>query len=79
MNLLDVASRTVAKKWIAGAIKHPGSFSAAAKKAGKSTSEFAHEHESDSGTTGKRARLALTLMGMHHKGGDRAKHKMYKD
>ena len=51
--------------WIAGAITHPGSFSAAAKRAGKSTSAFAREHAGDSGTLGRRARLAQTLMGMH--------------
>lgn len=53
--------------WIKGAIKHPGSFRSAAEKAGKSTSEFAHEHDSDSGTLGKRARLAETLMGLNKK------------
>lgn len=55
------------KKWIKGAIKHPGAFKAAAQRAGKSTKEFAGEHEGDSGTLGKRARLAETLMGMHSK------------
>lgn len=54
------------KKWIQKAIKHPGSFKAAAKRAGKSTASFATEHEHDSGTLGKRARLAKTLMGMRH-------------
>lgn len=47
--------------WIKGAIKHPGSFSRAAEHAGKSTHEFAEEHQHDSGTTGRRATLALTL------------------
>ncbi len=55
------------KHWIKGAIKHPGAFRAAAERAGKSTAEFAREHEHDSGTLGNRARLAETLMGMHHK------------
>lgn len=55
------------KKWIKSAIKHPGSFKAAAERAGKSTSAFATEHEHDSGTIGKRARLAKTLMSMHKK------------
>lgn len=64
------------KHWIKGAIKHPGAFKAAAERAGKSTSEFAKEHEHDSGTLGKRARLAETLMGMHH-GGKKRKHKLY--
>ena len=52
--------------WIARAIKKPGSFKAAAEKAGKSTSEFASEHKHDSGKLGKRARLAQTLMRMKH-------------
>ncbi len=53
-------------KWISGAIKHPGSFKAAAKRAGKSTAAFATEHQDDSGILGKRARLAKTLMKMRH-------------
>ena len=57
----------MAKKWIAGAIKHPGTFKAAAERAGESTREFAEEHKHDSGKLGQRARLAETLMGMHHK------------
>ena len=52
--------------WIAGAIKKPGSFRAAAKHAGKSTKEYAEEEKGASGKVGKRARLALTLMKMHH-------------
>lgn len=51
--------------WIAGAIKHPGSLRKAAAKSGQSTKQYAEAHASDSGTTGKRARLAETLMGMH--------------
>jgi hypothetical protein len=50
-----------AKNWIAGAIKHPGALTRAAKRAGESTSEYEHKHEHDSGKAGKRARLALTL------------------
>jgi hypothetical protein len=57
----------MAKNWIQGAIKHPGSFSAAAKKAGMSTSAYAQKKKHAGGVTGKRARLALTLMAMHHK------------
>jgi len=38
-----------------------GSFSAAASRAGKSTSEYAHEKEHASGTVGKRARMALAF------------------
>ena len=56
------------KKWIQKAIKpsHRGEFKAKAEAAGKTTREFAKEHENSSGTLGKQARLAETLMGMHH-------------
>lgn len=57
----------MAKKWISKAIKHPGAFTAQAKAAGKSVSEFAQEHKHDSGKTGARARLAITLKHMRHK------------
>lgn len=57
----------MAKHWIAKAIKHPGALTAQAKKAGESPMEFAREHSGDSGTTGKRARLALTLSKMRKK------------
>lgn len=57
----------MAEHWIQGAIKKPGSFRAAAKRAGKTTHEFAEEKKDSSGKVGKRARLALTLMGMHHR------------
>ena len=55
------------KKWIKGAIRHPGAFRKKAEAAGKTTAQFAREHDGDSGTTGSQARLAETLMGMHHK------------
>jgi len=75
LSLIDMATRSNGmagkKKWIKGAIKNPGSLTAQAKRAGESPMEFAREHQHDSGTTGKRARLALTLQGMHH-GGSRA-------
>lgn len=54
----------MANRWMqkaAASIKakgHKGIFSAAAHRAGKSTSEFAREHEHDKGKLGKRARLA---------------------
>ena len=57
----------MAKHWIAKAIKHPGALTAQAKKAGESPMQFAEQHKSDSGTTGKRARLAITLRGMRKK------------
>jgi hypothetical protein len=50
------------KHWIRNAIEKPGSLSAAAKRGGKSTTEFAEEHDRDSGKMGKRARLAEVLM-----------------
>ena len=58
------------KNWIAGAIKHPGAMTAAAKRAGESNSEYEQKHKHDSGKTGKRARLALTLKGMHKEEAD---------
>lgn len=54
----------MAKKWIAKAIKHPGAATAAAKREGKSVGAWAQEHKNSSGTTGKRARLAITLKKM---------------
>lgn len=51
--------------FIEGAIKKKGSLRAAAKRAGKSTRAFAEQHKHDSGKTGERSRLAITLMGMH--------------
>lgn len=56
------------KNFIKGAIKHPGALTAQAKSAGESPMEFAEEHKHSSGTTGRRARLALTLRKMHHGG-----------
>jgi hypothetical protein len=56
----------MAKHWIAGAIKHPGAMTAAAKREGVSNSKYEQEHKGDSGKAGKRARLAITLKKMHH-------------
>lgn len=56
------------KYWIKAATsKNKGSFSKAAKRAGKSTAEFAEEKQGAKGTLGKRARLAMTLMGLNKK------------
>jgi hypothetical protein len=55
------------KKWIAGAIKHPGAEKAAAAKPGMSTQAYMQAHKNDSGTAGKRARLGLTLSKMARK------------
>jgi hypothetical protein len=51
-------------KWISGAISHPGALTRKAHRAGESPMEFAHEHASAGGTTGKQARLAITLAKM---------------
>ena len=53
------------KKWIQKAIKHPGALTQQAHKAGESPMEFAASHKHSPGTTGKQARLALTLSKMH--------------
>ena len=56
------------KKWIKGATANAhGQFAAKAKKAGESTAAFAAEKADAPGKLGKQARLAQTLMGMHHK------------
>ena len=52
------------KNWIKGAIKHPGAEKRAAAKAGVSTHTYMEEHKHDSGKSGDRARLGLTLSGM---------------
>ena len=54
----------MAEKWIQGAIRHPGAEKKAAKKAGMSTHAFMEKHKHDSGTSGRRARLGLTLSRM---------------
>jgi hypothetical protein len=43
------------------AVSHPGALTRSAKRVGETPHEFAEAHKSDSGTTGKRARLALTF------------------
>jgi len=47
--------------WMQGAVKHPGSFTAAANRAGKPVHEYAEEEKHASGKLGRRARLALTF------------------
>jgi hypothetical protein len=61
----------VADKWIAGAIKHPGALTAAAKKAGAYNEEketinkaWIRKQAAGSGVTAKRAQLARTLARM---------------
>lgn len=54
-------------KWISSAVKHPGALTRKAEKAGETPMEFARQHQHDSGTTGRQARLAITLRHMKHK------------
>ncbi len=49
------------EKFIQDAIKKPGAMTASAKREGVSNSEYEQEHKHDSGKSGNRARLALTL------------------
>ena len=59
----------VAKKWIAGAIEHPGAFTKKAKAAGMSTSAYAAKvlkpGSKASTRTKRQANLARTLKKMH--------------
>ncbi len=53
-----------AKKFIAGAIKHPGALTASAKAAGMSNAQWAAAHRHDAGTDGDRARFYYVLQGV---------------
>tara|TARA_R100001244_G_scaffold124139_1_gene93927 strand:- start:180 stop:383 length:204 start_codon:yes stop_codon:yes gene_type:complete len=59
------------KKWIKGAIKRPGAFKAKAKRAGMSTSAYAHKvlkkGSKVSTRTKRQASLAITLSKMRRK------------
>lgn len=61
---MKLPKRTHPKKWIGGAVEHPGALREEAEEAGKPTMEFARENAHDSGVTGERSRLALTLRGL---------------
>ncbi len=54
-----------AKHFIKEAIKHPGVERAAAAAAGMTTHAYMEKHKGDPGVAGQRARLGLTLQGMH--------------
>jgi hypothetical protein len=54
------------RHWIAGAIRRPGALTRKASAAGQSPMAFAAVHKGDQGTTGKQARLAITLQGLNH-------------
>jgi hypothetical protein len=52
----------MAKKWIQGAIKHPGALTRKAKAAGETVSEFiAHPPKNASAETKRQINLAKTL------------------
>ena len=56
------------KHWMKAAFADShGQFKAKAEKAGKSTAEFAKEHEHSKGLLGKQARLAEVGMAAHKK------------
>jgi hypothetical protein len=51
----------MAKRWIKGAIRHPGALRAKARRAGMGTMAYARAHRHAKGATGRQSRLALTL------------------
>jgi hypothetical protein len=53
--------------WIQGAIHHPGALTKKAVKVQETPMQFAHQHQHSPGTTGKQARLAITLALMRQK------------
>ncbi len=52
--------------WIEHAHLKKGAFTKKAHEAGESVSEMAHEKQHASGKTGKQARAALVLKGLHN-------------
>lgn len=69
LNLIDAASRTrpmaKKKKWMQAAVPkgHEGKFTAKAKAAGRSVTEYAKAEAHAPGVLGKEARLAETFEG----------------
>jgi hypothetical protein len=61
----------MAEKWISGAIRRPGAFTAKAKAAGKSVAAYAAAKKGAPGILGRQARLAQTLrkLGREKRGG----------
>ncbi len=55
----------VKKRWIQGAVKHPGLETRMAAKAGMGVQEYAMKHEHDPGKAGQRARFARRMAEMH--------------
>jgi hypothetical protein len=64
-----LGGKYMAKKWITGAIKRKGAFTAKAKRTGKSVGAFAQKEKGASGLTGQQARLAITLRRMNARRG----------
>mgnify|MGYP001416480469 CR=1 FL=1 len=56
------------KKWIAGAIEHPGALTKKANAAGKTVAEFESSYKGSNTKTKKQIALAETLKSFHHKG-----------
>lgn len=56
-----------AKKWISGAIKHPGRMKHGAAREGVSTHQYMEEHKDSPGSLGRAARLGLRLSAMSKK------------
>ena len=52
--------------WIQAMHMKKGALTKKAKSAGESPMAFAASHKSSKGTTGKQARLAMTLRGLSH-------------
>ena len=66
----------MAKKWIQGAIKHPGALheELGVPKGEKIPAKKLEKAAHAGGKLGQRARLAETLEGMHHSGSKKAGH-----
>ena len=73
MNTKGIEKEHVKGHWmqdVSASIKksgHKGIFSEAAKRAGKSTREYAEMNKHKSGKIGQRARLALVFLNSNHK------------
>lgn len=65
----SVIKKASSDHWMEHAVKHPGSFTKAAKRAGKGVHEEAEDKKHASGTIGRRARLALAFEKARHKKG----------
>ncbi len=65
----SVIKKAASDHWMEHAVKHPGSFTRAAKAHGKGVHEYAEEEKGAKGTLGRRARLALAFSKARHKKG----------